>query len=157
MTEYNIVHKPLFHVIGIECRTVNSLLRAFRDIPKHWERFYKEKISDSIPNKVSDEVIAVYCDYEGDHTQPYSLILGCEVNTLDSVPHGMQAKTIPGSSYALFRAIGPHPQALLKTWSHIWQQSHLPRTYAGDYEIYGKKFLGQSPQEVEVYVGIQTP
>ncbi len=35
---------------------------------------------------------------EGDYTQPYSLVIGCPVSSLDAVPEGMVAKMIsPGS------------------------------------------------------------
>lgn len=154
MQDYKIIQKPTIMVIGIECRTSNAPEAAPHDIPKHWEQFYKNDTINQIPNKTSSEVIALYCDYEGDYTQPYSLVIGCPVDSLDDIPKGMVAKTIPNGSYAIFRAIGDHPKSLIETWGNIWQQPTLERTYTGDYEVYGDKF-SNSPPEVEVYIAIE--
>ena len=148
-----IVHKPSLKVIGIECRTSNAADKAPVDIQRLWERFYVEKIFDKIPDKVSDNIMALYCDYEGDFTAPYSLIIGCEVRSTDVVPKGMTAKIIPEAFYAVFKAIGEHPQSLIKTWQEIWQ-TPLKRTYSGDFEVYSKKFVERSSKEIEVYIAI---
>ena len=74
--------------------------------------------------------------------------------SLDNIPEGMIAKTIPPGSYAVFRAIGEYPTSLIETWGNIWQ-TKLKRTYTGDYEFYGEKFTSGSPQEVEVYIAIE--
>lgn len=154
MKKYTVVKKPSITIIGIECRTSNSPEAGPYDIPKHWEKFYKGDVISKIPNKTSNEVFALYCDYEGDYTQPYSLVIGCSVSSSDIIPEGMVAKTIPGGSYAIFSAVGEHPKSLIETWGNIWQQPELKRTYTGDYEVYGDKFFA-SPQEVEVYIAIE--
>ncbi len=155
MKKYKVVEKPAVTIIGIECRTSNSAEAGPHDIPKHWEKFYNERILDQIPNKISNDVIALYCDYESDYTKPYSLVIGCSVSSLNVIPEGMVTKTIPASSYAVFKAIGEHPKALIETWGQIWQQVDLQRTYTGDYEAYNEKFFIQSPQEIDVYIAVQ--
>lgn len=155
MGSHEIVKKPVVRVIGISCRTSNAPEAGPQDIPKLWGRFYSQDIISRIPNKTSNEVIALYCDYEGDYTQPYSVVIGCPVNSTDTIPEGMVAKTIPASSYAVFHAIGEHPKALVETWGKIWQEPNLERTYTGDYEVYSEKFSSKSPEEIEVYIAIQ--
>jgi len=98
--------------------------------------------------------VALYCDYEGDYTQPYSLVIVCPVSSLDNIPEGMVAKTIPAGSYAVFRAIGEYPASLIETWGNIWQ-TELKRTYTGDYEFYGEKFVSSESKEVEVFMAIE--
>lgn len=154
MNQPLIVQKPSIIIVGIECRTSNNPEAAPQDIPKLWEQFYSQGIPNQIPNKISNEVIALYCDYEGDYTQPYSVVIGCPVETMDQVPKGMVAKIIPSGSYAIFRAVGEHPKTLIETWGHIWQ-TNLKRTYTGDYELYGDKFFSGSPQEVEVFIAVE--
>lgn len=154
MTKYTVVQKPSIIIIGIECRTSNSPEAGPYDIPKHWKKFYKSDTISKIPNKTSNEVLALYCDYEGDYTLPYSLVIGCPVSSTDIIPEGMVAKTIPKGSYAIFRAVGEQPKSLIEAWGNIWQQPDLNRIYTGDYESYGNKFFS-SPQEVEVYIAIQ--
>ena len=113
MQNYTVVQKPSLIVIGIECRTSNDLDAGPQDIPKLWERFYSENLMDQIPNKVSHEVIALYCDYEGDYTKPYSLVIGCQVTSLGEIPKGMVAKVLPASSYAVFNAKGEYPKSFV--------------------------------------------
>jgi predicted transcriptional regulator YdeE len=150
-----VVQRPSMTVLGIECRTSNAPDAGVKDIPLHWERFLSQDVMSQIPNRASDEVIALYCDYEGDHTQSYSLVIGCPVSLVDVIPEGMVAKTLPAGAYAVFRAVGEHPQAVVETWGNIWQQTDLKRTYTGDYEVYGDKFVSGSPKEVEVVIAIE--
>lgn len=154
MIDYTIVHQPEILLMGIECRTSNAPDAGPQDIPKHWAKFYGDNILDQIPNKSSDEVIALYCDYESDYTGPYSFVIGCPVTSVDDLPEGMIIKTIPAASYAVFYAIGEYPKSLIDTWGAIWH-TPLDRTYTGDFEIYGNKFVSGSPQEVEVYIAIE--
>ncbi len=154
MKDYTLIQKPPINVIGIECRTSNAPEDGPQDIPSLWGRFYSEDIINKIPNKASNEVIALYCDYEDDYTKPYSLVIGCSVTSLDNIPEGMVAKIIHAGSYALFRAIGEYPASLIETWGNIWQ-TELKRTYTGDYEFYGEKFSSGSLQEVEVFIAVE--
>lgn len=155
MKNYEVIQKPAIFVIGIDCRTSNAKEAGPQDIPKLWERFYSEDVMNQIPNKISNEVVALYCDYEGDHTQPYSVVIGCPVNSIDTIPEKMVAKKIPATSYAVFRAIGEHPKALIETWGHIWKESDLARTYTGDFELYGDKFVSGHPKELEVFIAVR--
>lgn len=151
MTSHQIVERAGMYVVGISCRTSNSLTGAFRDIPNHWKRFLKERIADQIPDKLSDNIIALYCDYEGNHTQHYSLVLGCQVSSLGNLPSGMVGKTVCGGRYAQFHVVGELPQALISTWAKIWQQPDLQRTYTGDYEVYQEQ-ASEGPKRVDLYI-----
>ena len=154
MADYSIVHKPSMIVVGVSCRTSNAPTAGPKDIPRLWERFYSENVSRKIANRVSDDVIALYCEYEGDHTRPYSLVIGYPVGSLESVPNGMVAKFVPEATYAVFRAVGEYPKCVLETWGNIWQ-SRLNRRFSGDFEVYGSKFATGASKEVEVYVAIK--
>jgi predicted transcriptional regulator YdeE len=156
MKDYTVVEKPSLIVVGIECRTSNSPDAGPHDIPKLWGRFYSENILSQIPNKASNEVVALYCDYEGNYTQPYTCLIGCPVTSLSGIPSGLTVKVIPAGSFARFRAIGEHPQTLIETWGRIWQDSiERNRAYTGDFEVYGDKFFSGRSQEVEVYIAIK--
>jgi predicted transcriptional regulator YdeE len=155
MKNYTVVQKPVIMIIGIECRTSNAPEDAPQDIPLLWGQIYSQDIIDQIPNKVSNEVIALYCDYEGDYTQPYSFVIGCAVNSLERIPQGMISKSIPAGSYAVFRTTGEYPTSLTETWKDIWRTA-LKRTNTGDYEFYGEKFISGSSAEVEVYIPIES-
>ncbi len=150
MKPYTVVRRPSMTIIGIQCRTSNAKEAGPIDIPKLWQQFYTEEFLSKIPNKTSNEIVALYCDYEGDFTKPYSLVIGAPVSSLETIPETMVAKVIPGMSYALFSAKGTFPQSLVETWGKVWTEP-LNRTYSGDFELYGDK----SPEEVEIYIAIQ--
>jgi predicted transcriptional regulator YdeE len=154
MKNYTLVQKPSLLLVGIECRTSNAPHAGPQDIPQLWERFYSEGIEDKIPHKTSNEVFGLYCDYESDDSGSYSLVIGCPVKSLEGIPKGMVSKTVPAGSYAVFRAVGEHPQSLIETWGTIWKQKDLKRTFTYDYEVYGERFFSGSPKEVEVCIAL---
>ena len=63
-----------FKLIGISLgkKTTNENGQAGIDCGNMWQKFEKGDYSNKIPGKTGDEVFAVYHDYEGDHTKPYS-------------------------------------------------------------------------------------
>ncbi len=138
--------------IGLELRTNNQ--ECSSAMPTHKERFFGENILAKIPNKVNGDIFALYTDYEGDYTKPYSWILGCEVSSLDNVPIGLVAKVIPQSKYAVFTTQGDFPQGLIAAWQAIWK-SDLSRSYTSDFELYRSDFNPQTNPEVKVYIAIE--
>jgi predicted transcriptional regulator YdeE len=154
MLPFKTIEKPMMMVMGIECRTSNDSDAGPKDIPKLWQQFYSEGVLAKIPNKASNEVIALYCDYEGDFTQPYSCVIGCSVTSIAEVPEGMVVKTVPTSQFAVFEVSGEFPKSLVDTWGLIWGSS-LERSYEGDYEVYGKEFTLEPSKEMKVYVAIK--
>jgi predicted transcriptional regulator YdeE len=138
---------PSMYIMGIALRTRNGE-EAMRDIPPHWQRFYEEQIFEKIPHKRSGDIIALYCDYESDYTQPYTLVIGCEVTSAVEVPQGMVVKQLPTSVYAVYNVVGPLPQSLIETWQTIWK-SDLKRTYTGDFQVH------RPSKEVDVFVAIK--
>jgi predicted transcriptional regulator YdeE len=153
MTDYVQVEQQEMQIIGIACRTSNAQDAAPVDIPKLWERFVVENIAGTIPNKTSNAVVALYCDYEGDHTQPYTLVIGCPVSSDETIPEGMLVKTIPAGAYARFSAQGEQPQSVIETWGKIWQ-APLKRTYTGDYEFYSEEFFNDFSQPVDIFIAL---
>ncbi len=152
MDTYTIALKPSIQIIGIACKTSNDIDAGPKDIPQHWGKFLSENVIAKIPGKTSNAIIALYCDYEGDHTKPYTFILGCPVSSLDEIPEGMVAKTLPASSYAAYCAKGTFPKSVIETWGTIWQ-TPLKRTYTGDFEFYPEDFAAS--QEVGVFVAVE--
>lgn len=138
--------------IGFELRTDNQ--KCSLEMPVHKDRFFNENILAKIPNKINGNILAVYTDYEGDYTQPYSWILGAEVSSLDEIPAGLVGKVIPESKYAVFTTRGEFPQGLVAAWQAIWQ-SDLSRSYTTDFELYSSDFDPQRNPEVKVYIAIK--
>ena len=149
---YTIEKQKQKFFIGLELRTNNE--ECSLAMPAHKEKFVKENILAKIPNKINDIIFALYTDYEGDYTKPYSWILGCEVSSLDEVPEGLVGKMIPESNYAVFTTQGEFPQGLIAAWQAVWN-SNLDRSYTSDFELYPSNFDPQKNPEVKVYIAIE--
>ncbi|MDR2223665.1 MAG: GyrI-like domain-containing protein [Flavobacteriaceae bacterium] len=144
-----------FHIIGIAVRTTNEQNKAANDIPQLWDRFFKEDVLNQIPNKVCTAVYSMYTQYDGDHTMPYTTIIGCEVSDLSIIPEGMIGHTIEGATYNKVTTTGDLTQGLvIKEWENIWAQK-WNRKYTADFEVYDEKASNPHDAEVSIYVAIK--
>ncbi|HEY7096395.1 MAG TPA: GyrI-like domain-containing protein [Terriglobales bacterium] len=143
MVDYATVSIPAFTLAGISRRTSNN---KPEEIGALWQSFYKNDISSQIAAKKSDAVYSLYIDYEGDHTKPYTLVIGHLVEPEFAAPSGLVVKTVPAAKYAVFSANGPQPATLIAAWQRIWNLK-LPRTYSGDFDLF-------SGDQVTVHVAI---
>lgn len=143
-----------FKIIGISVKTTNENNQAAKDIGNLWNKFMTESILEKIPNKVNNNVYSIYTEYEGDHTKPYTTILGCRVKNFESVPEGMISKSFEDGNYTKFTAKGDLTKGVVfEEWMKIWQMD-LNRRYIADFEIYGEKAQNPIDAEVEIFIGI---
>jgi predicted transcriptional regulator YdeE len=144
-----------FNVIGISVRTTNENMQAAKDIPALWNKFINESILDKIPNKITNDVYCIYTDYEKDYTKPYTTILGCKVDSINSIPDGMVTKTFEEAKYIKHIAKGNILQGLVyNEWLKIWDAS-IERTYIADFEVYGAKAQNPEHAEVDIFVAVK--
>ncbi|MDJ1482546.1 effector binding domain-containing protein [Cytophagaceae bacterium YF14B1] len=144
-----------FYVIGISIRTTNQNGQSAKDIETVWGKFWGEQIQNQIPNKVNDDIYAVYTDYETDFTGPYSVIIGSSVSSLENIPEGFTGITIEKEAYQKFVSKGKMPEAIVNTWIEIWQNTNLNRAYKADFTVHGKKYNNGDQSEVETFISIK--
>lgn len=144
-----------FKIIGIGIRTTNEGQQASLEIAELWQRFLSEGILEKIPNKVDRTIYSLYTDYEGDHTQPYTALLGCKVTSLEDVPEGMDGRSFEGGQYIKTSAKGNLMEGLIVNhWAKIWEMD-LSRAYTADFEAFGEKAQNPADAEVDFYVAIK--
>ncbi|WP_020528180.1 GyrI-like domain-containing protein [Flexithrix dorotheae] len=144
-----------FKLIGIAIRTSNEGQKADNEIANLWQRFLGEKILEKIPNKVDSTIYSLYTEYEGDHTMPYTAILGCKVSDLNEIPEGMVGKAFEGGTYSKTTAKGDLMKGLIVNhWAKIWEMN-LNRAYSADFEVFGEKAQNPSDVEVDFYVALK--
>ena len=148
------VNVEAFNIIGISVRTSNSNGQALKDITTLWSRLMSEDLINQIPNKIDNTIYSLYTEYEGDHTQPYTTILGCRVTHLEDVPKGMTGQYFESGKYTKRLAKGDLNKGVVANeWFKIWE-SDLDRTYVADFEIYDEKARDPANAEVTIFVGI---
>ncbi len=146
--------KP-FRVIGIAVRTTNENGQAIKDIGALWDRFLKDGIHQTIPNRIDDAIYSIYTDYESDHTKPYTTILGCLVESLNNIPEGMTGKSFDGGKYVKLSAIGNLADGLVgDKWGEIWNMD-LNRVFSSDFEVYGEKAKNPDHAEVDFFIAVK--
>ena len=144
-----------FTVIGISVRTTNENNQAAKDIGDLWGRFMNEKIMEAIPNKIDNTVYSIYTDYESDHTKPYTTILGCKVENLDTIPDGMVGKSVGGGNYVKFLAKGDLMKDLvINKWFEIWEMD-LNRLFTADFEVFGEKAQDPADAEIDILIAVR--
>jgi len=144
-----------FSIMGISVRTTNESGQSSEDIPALWDKFLSGNIIAQIPNKTDDTVYSVYSDYEGDHTKPYSIIIGCKVKNLDSIPEGLIGKSFSKGQYLIFTAKGKLSDGIIyKEWEKIWN-SGIKRKYTADFEMYGEKAKDPEDAEIDIYIAVE--
>lgn len=145
-----------FNIIGISTRTTNNNGQAAQDIEALWEKFWGQNIQEQIPNKVSNEIYAVYTDYETDFTGYYTTIIGLPVSSLANIPEGFIGLTIETDNYQKFISKGKMPDAVVNTWLEIWGNEELntKRAYKADFTVHGTKYYDGDQAEVETFISV---
>jgi predicted transcriptional regulator YdeE len=128
-------------VVGISIRTSN--VKAFEAIPLHWKTFFEKQILSAIPDKINDDIYAVYTEFdkvpksaEGIHSLGYTFIIGAAVNRADRLPSALVSTIIPVAKRAVFPIEPGKPDLVGAEWQKIWQMQDLQRAFAPDYEHY---------------------
>src|ERR1700744_987884 len=103
-----------FYVAGLTARTNNAHEMSGKGkIGDVWQTFLQPNMAVKIPNKIGVDLIAVYTDYETDHTGHYTYLLGVPVVSAESLPAKLTVRHVPGGRYAMFSSErGPVTQVI---------------------------------------------
>lgn len=160
MTQPDTIQVPAMRVVGTSIRTTNQAeadaAPGEGPIAMAWQAFEALDLAKKLPNPhVSGEVVAIYHDYESDHTGAYTLTIGLRVTSLHQVPKGMDGIEVPFQTYARFPFEGPPGNVVGETWGRILD-TDLNRTYTYDLEIYHAEGSEESVTG-EVLVAVADP
>ena len=139
--------------LALPSKTTNENGRSAIDCGNLWQRFENEDYANRIPNRLSDEVVAVYHSYEGDHTRPFSYFIGCKVKPGTPAPEGMDRFTITPGNYEKRTAKGTIPDCIAAAWTDIWN-SDVKRAYQIDFEVYDARSNDWSDGEVDIFLSV---
>ena len=150
-----LVSKESFQLIGIALKkkTFNANGQSAVDCGNLWQEFETRNISSQISNGSEREIYAVYYDYDGDHTKPFSYFIGCRVSNNMETPEGLEMLTIPESDYQEIVAKGKMPDCVASSWRQIWY-SDIPRAYQYDFEVYDSRSVDWQNAEVDIFLSV---
>lgn len=152
-----ICEKVNFRLVGLklETKTTNENNQSNVDCGNLWQKFESDKIAEQIPYKLSNEIFAVYYDYEGDKTKAFSYFIGCKVDENAEIPKGLNELIIPAQQYAKVIAKGEMTGCITQAWEKIWN-SNLNRQFGFDFEIYDERSQNWNNAEVTIFVSINS-
>ena len=134
-------HNAPLTIAGLSLRTSNAT--AFEDIPQHWRAFFAQQVLAHIPDKISNELYAVYTEFDripqtadDIYGLGYTLVIGAAVSSTAHLPPSLASTVIPATRRAVFAVEPALPEQVGTQWQKIWQMQNLQRVFAPDYEHY---------------------
>lgn len=147
--------KDSFRLMGIklENKTTNENNQSRVDCGSLWQKFETEKIAGLIPNKLGNEIYAVYYEYEKDETKPFSYFIGCKVDGKAKTPKGLNELIVPSQNYLKVSAKGEMTGCITEAWEKIWN-SEINRKFGVDFEVYDERSKDWNQAEVDIFISI---
>ena len=151
-----IITREGFPVIGLKTVTTVKASIEHGAIKRLEATFFKRSLD--IPNRVGRTKILIQIyppnGFFNHHTS-YTVLLGCPVENLDTIPEGMTGYQIPAGQYAKVTHVGDEAW-ISKTYTFIYRhwlprRQRTPATY--DYEVWDTRYLpGQVQSQIDIYV-----
>ncbi len=149
MTEYRIVEKPTFTIIGRK-KSFNSDT-SYEEIPKFWQEHYNSEFAQVIEGD-----FGACIDGNG---KEFDYLIADLYKPWNDIPTGCEAREIPAGAWAVFPCRGALPKALQDVNTKIWTE-WLPaqREYklAGTYnlEVYSAPVEKPDDYYCEIWVPV---
>lgn len=153
-----VIERNGFNFLGSSIQTSNEAeMKGGGEIPQLWERFYENKVLDSIPNKKNSIIIALYTNYESDETGTYTYAIGTEIIGNEKDSKGLESFEIADDTYIVFTTRkGPIPEVVIEAWQEIWDWSEdRERAYKTDFEVYGENAIDPQNSQVDIYISVK--
>ncbi|APC92425.1 MULTISPECIES: GyrI-like domain-containing protein [Francisella] len=120
-------------VVGVATKVSNDREDL---LEQAWELFFNSEVLEYLNKQnLSQDIISVYYDYEGDHTAPYTLLIGYEVTETFEVPTGLDSVIIE-LNHEVYRVAGELPDAIIDKWQEVWADNSKKRAYRADFDRY---------------------
>ncbi|MDP1510582.1 GyrI-like domain-containing protein [Paenibacillus ottowii] len=116
------IAKAAFTVIGKSIQVTTKNGENLRNIPKFWDQLNGDGTSDRIHALgTGDDILGICLDMKhGEET--FSYFIAAEGSEDVAASNGLEARTIPAATWAVFTSIGPMPQTIQKVWQRIFQE-----------------------------------
>ncbi|MFA5556170.1 MAG: GyrI-like domain-containing protein [Flavobacteriaceae bacterium] len=144
-----------FKLIGLKLKgkTKNENGQSTKDCGQLWQQFESHKIAELIPNKISNEVYAVYYDYESDESGLFSYFIGCKVTENTHKPEDLDEIIIPEQHYHKEVAKGQMTGCIIDAWKKIWS-SDINRKFEFDFEVYDQRSQNWNNAEIDIFLSV---
>ncbi len=144
----NLIQENMKNIAGVSIHTSNA--DAMSTIPELWGKFFGEAVASKIAGKVSDDVYAIYTDFENEgenNDGTYRFLIGVEVSSDADLTDDLDTATIPKGNYHQFEVPGKDAEQVFPTWQKIWSKDDIGKTFQCDFEMYS------ATGDISIHVG----
>jgi predicted transcriptional regulator YdeE len=162
--EKMLIELPEINLVGITCRTNNAHIfeadPSTNPIAATVQHYFHQELSEKILYRKRPGVTyCVYADYESDYRGDYTYFIGEEVTSLEDLPEGFKAITIPPQNYVKFtNGPGPMPDVCVNMWKEIWKMTPEElgeRAYIADFELYDERAADHHNVTLDIFIGVK--
>lgn len=86
------------------------------EIPAFWDEYYGKEECRKVPGYLG------ICAHKKRNDGVFRYGIGCKASDVEGVPEGFEIIHIPEYSWAVFRCVGPSPEAIQSMWSRIYNE-----------------------------------
>ncbi|MDO4566893.1 MAG: AraC family transcriptional regulator [Oscillospiraceae bacterium] len=155
--DYKIVCKEAFRIVGYATHEAMTMEDCFEKVPLFWQNVAEgggmEKLCGLMQGKEPCGILGVSSCDNGEYSGYY-----IAVATDAPVPEGMEEYVIPKTTYAVFEAIGPSPQAVQEMQQRIVSEwlpaSGYEYAPAADVEVYPAGDQQSNDYRTEIWLPI---
>lgn len=160
MMQPTVVMKESLTIMGIAARTSNQAEATGNGgIPKLWQQFYQEQISNQITKKNSPACYGLYTEYEDGARGLYTMMIGHAVTPAAQDQAGLVKKEVPAAKYLVFTSKqGPLSEVVPQAWQQIWsyfEEATDERIFTGDFEYYDQRSADPMNAVVDIYIAVK--
>ncbi|AIT09563.1 AraC family transcriptional regulator [Candidatus Francisella endociliophora] len=120
-------------VVGVALKVSNDREDLLEQV---WELFFNSEVLEYLNGQnISPDIISVYYEYEGDHNDPYTYLIGYEVDESFEAPTGLNSVSIE-LNHDKYDIQGELPDAIIDKWQEIWDDTSKKRAYKADFDRY---------------------
>lgn len=112
--DYRIITKSAFQILAMT-RTFQSE-KSFSDLPQFWTEYFTKGYAQTVEGTFG------VCRQESLDSVDFQYSIGCEYSQGMCIPEGFGVIPIPASTWAVFKSVGPMPDAIQDVWKRIYSE-----------------------------------
>jgi predicted transcriptional regulator YdeE len=149
-------HLNTAYLIGLTLKANESNQDAIsrQEYGQLWQTFEDSEFYDIIPNKIGNEILAVYHSYDEELEGSFKYFVGCKVIQGTEVPDGLESFNIPSGMYAKFTVQGEIPECTAAAWKSIGD-AKIDRAYIVDFEVYDERSADRNNATIDIYLSVK--
>lgn len=124
--DYKIIEKAAFTVIGKSIQVTTKNGDNLREIPKFWNELNADGTSDQIHALgTGDDILGICLDFKHGE-EKFTYLIAAEGSEDVATANGLESRTIPASTWAVFTSIGPMPPRSKRYGKEFFRNGSLP-------------------------------